>query len=151
VLAATLVAASIAASAAAADIGIRAVHPSTARPGDVVRVTAHGYLGPKPWPAMPVVMVGASKAPTPYRCRRSALCRPRVDPSALQRAPYVWVGRIRRWRTTGQDSARGELAFRVPRVKPARYLFGLYCAACVPGPSGSLIVDPRVVLVVRRG
>jgi hypothetical protein len=150
VLAATLVAGLIAASAAAADIGIRAVHPSTARAGDVVRVTAHGYLGPKPWPAMPVVMVGASKAPRPYRCRRSALCRPRVDPSALRRAPYVWVGRIRRWRAIGPDTARGELAFRVPRVEPARYVFGLYCATCAAG-RGSLIVDPRIVLVVRRG
>lgn len=34
-----------------------------------------------------------------------------------------------------------ELRFRVPRVKPGAYAFVIFCDACAPGPSGSLIAD----------
>jgi hypothetical protein len=140
----------LAASAAHADIGIRAVQPSTAQVGDLVRVTARGFLGEKPWPAMRVVFVKASAAPTPFRCGERGICRPRLREPQLRRSPFVWVGAIRRWRAEGSGRGSGELTFRVPRVEPARYVVGLYCAACTPGACGSLIIDPRLTLVVRR-
>jgi hypothetical protein len=150
VLAAAVLGAALGASIAAADIGIRKARPTVVQPGDVAHVEADGYLGPKPWPAMPVVIVKASAAPRPYRCRGLRSCSPRLRPSALRRKPFVWVGRIRRWRDRGQGSATGSLAFRVPHVEAARYVFGLYCASCTPGPSGSLIIDRRISLIVRR-
>jgi hypothetical protein len=71
--------------------------------------------------------------------------------AALRRPPFAWLGTIRRWRSLKQPEAGiGQIAFRVPLVAPGRYVFGLYCASCTPGPRGSLIIDPRLTLVVRR-
>jgi hypothetical protein len=140
----------LAASAARADVGIRAVQPSTAQVGDVVRVTARGFLGEKPWPAMPVVIVKRSAAPKPSRCGGGGICSPKLREPALRRPPFVWVGAIRRWRAEGSGRGSGKLTFRVPRVEPARYVVGLFCAACTRGARGSLIIDARRTLVVHR-
>ena len=51
----------------AADIGIHRLSKSDARPGDAVSVIAVGYLGPKPWRPMPVVMFSVAEAPEPVR------------------------------------------------------------------------------------
>jgi hypothetical protein len=135
---------------ASADIGIRAVSPREARPGSVARLTVRGYLGPKPWSAMEVVIVAAGRAPKPQPCG-AGLCRPSFHRTALRHAPFTFVGLVKRWRPLAgrPDSGRAILTFRVPSVRPDRYVFGLFCERCRRGPRGSLIIDPRVVLLVR--
>lgn len=66
------------------------------------------------------------------------------------RPPYRLLGRTR---CTGEDhyigdfpdgdwsSWSGYLRFRVPRVRPGRYVLVVYCAPCRPGKTGSLIVS----------
>jgi hypothetical protein len=137
----------VAVPAAWADVGIRAVSTREARPGDAARVTADGFLGPKPWPAMPIVMIRERQAPRPYYCGNGG-CSPRMAAGRLRRSPYRLLGSIRRWQTQRDGHGAGSLAFAVPRVAPGRYVFGLFCERCVRGPTGSLIIDYALVLRV---
>jgi hypothetical protein len=124
------------------DVGIVKVSRSQARAGDFLSIVAAAYLGPKPWRAMPVVMIPAALAPNPT---------PRARLSQLRPPRYRVVGAIWPWRARDQTgvNAIGQLRFRVPRVPPRRYVFALFCDACAAGSRGSLIIDHRRVLSVR--
>ena len=135
-----------------ADVGIRDLRPRAARVGDLVRVTAGGYLGPKPWPSMPVALVPLRKAPRPRPCMNGrAICRPTLRYSALAQPPFALLGSVRRWRRdpVAKEHGTGSLVFRVPRVGSGRYVVGLFCAECVAGPRGSLIIAYDLVLRLR--
>jgi hypothetical protein len=142
----------IAPASAGADIAIVQVTPTSARPGERVRVTASGYLGMTHQRFL-VVMVAAGKAPLPYSCRHgTAVCTPSVRPAALRRPPFHLVASITRWRQVGPrgvQQGRASVSARVPRVNPGRYVFALFCPTCTPGPKGSLIVAERLILRVR--
>jgi hypothetical protein len=135
-------AAMIAPPTASADIDIDQISRKTATPGQLVRVTAAGFVGSTPWVA-PIVMLPASGA---------SRVSQRMYSSRLLRPPYRLVGTIRRWHgQTRNRHAWGYVVFRVPRAKPGRYVFGLFCPPCVRGPKGSLIVDPTLVLTLALG
>ncbi len=139
----------VAAPPAAADIGITSIDRSVASPGQFVRLTATGYLGPQPWRAYPIAMIAARSAPEPYACR-CGYCSPHLRLAALRRTPYVFLGNLDwRPRMASDESGRGALRFRVPRVRPGRYVIALFCESCVRGPQGSVIIEPRLVLRVR--
>jgi hypothetical protein len=144
-----LAAAMLTAQAALGAVILQKASRSSARPGATVRVTAGGYLGDRPWPAMPVVFVRVDQAPHPAACENPFACPAMVEPSALHRAPYVFLGRIRHWRLRGIDAATGDLTFRVPAVKPGVYQLLLFCDRCVTGTSGSLINVKKLLLTVR--
>jgi hypothetical protein len=134
-----------------ADIGIVKLTPSVVRPGDAVTVVAAGYLGPKPWRPMPVVMVRAALAPKPVPVP-GGYAAPRARRWELRPPRYRIVGAIQRWRardTTGVNAA-GRLVLRMPRVAAGRYVFALFCDSCARGAFGSLIIDEKLVLRVRR-
>jgi hypothetical protein len=124
---------------ASADIDIDLISRKTATPGQLVRVTAAGFVGSTPWVA-PVVMrpaAGASRVSQSLYYGR------------LLRPPYRLVGTIREWHgRTRNRHAWGYVVFRVPRVKLGRYVFGLFCPPCARGPKGSLIVEPALVLTI---
>jgi hypothetical protein len=103
----------------------------------VVSVTYAGYT--HPWPRYPVYLVPASRAPGLVPCQPGALCEPRVK-RAPSHAPYTLLGRIRY-----RPSGTGTLRFQVPKLRPGRYRFVLYCAPCYRGPGGSLIVARAIV------
>ncbi|HEV3479032.1 MAG TPA: hypothetical protein VG144_06240 [Gaiellaceae bacterium] len=143
---AVAVASSLLPLTASADIGIDRISHKAARPGDVVRVTARGFLGAEPWPAMPVVLVAAVNAARPSIYGAS----PTMRPERLRRKPYRLLGAIVRWRPLPNGHGVGHLSFRVPRVARGRYVFGLFCDRCVNGPKGSRIIDHGLVLRVLR-
>jgi hypothetical protein len=125
---------------ALADIDIDEISRKTARPGQHVRVTAAGFVGSGGWTA-PVVMLPASRA---------SRVSQRLQYSRLARPPYRLVGTIRSWHgLTRNHHAWGFVVFRTPKLRPGRYVFGLFCPPCVRGPKGSLIVDPALVLTVK--
>jgi hypothetical protein len=137
-------------AAAHADIGIRHVSKSAARPGEPVSVIVAGHLGPGPWRPMPIVMIPAARTPERVRVP-GGYSAPLALPSELRPPRYRVVGSVRRWRAVSRmhEHARGRLRFRVPRVTPRRYVFALFCDGCVRGPRGSLIVRKTLVLRVR--
>ena len=111
---------------------------------------ASGYLAARPWPALPVAMLPAARAPRPQPCHGNGFCAPAVTPAALGRPPFTIVGSIHNWRArNAAANASGSLRFRVPNLAPGRYVFALFCPACTPGPRGSLIIDPRLVLTIH--
>ncbi len=78
----------VSAATATADIGIVSATPSTARPGQVVRLHVNGYL-PMHAPSMAVVHVRAKLMPRPSPCQnKTAICE-----------PIVWRSRLTRPRT----------------------------------------------------
>jgi len=139
----------VGASAARGDIGIRKLTPSTARPGDVITLVAAGYLGPRPWRPMPVVMIPAKLAPKP-RPVPGGFGSPIARRSDLRPPRYRIVGAVRNWRPRDETAvnATGALRFRLPSVRPGRYVFALFCDPCRSGSRGSLIIDSRLVLAV---
>jgi hypothetical protein len=144
-LGAMLVAA-IVAPGASADIGIRWISSRSAEPGDPFSVSVDGFLGSKPWPSMPIVMVAAGQAPQV----RSGGSRPAMKLRRLYEPPYRWLGVIRRWHPIRREPGHGSgvLRFAIPKASSGRYLFGLFCESCVRGPRGSLIIDYRLQLKV---
>jgi hypothetical protein len=126
-------------AAARADFAIYDLSDRGARPGDTVSVKAGGYIGRRPWRSMPVVMMPRRPLPE-LRVRRSQLDSPR----------FRVVGSIR-WRPwrRNRNHAVGRLRFRVPEVRPRRYVFGLFCEPCVRGPGGRVVASRRLVLRVR--
>jgi hypothetical protein len=140
--------AAVSAAMARADIGIVSITPSTARPGQLVRVHVNGYL-PMHGASMPVVLVRAETMPRPYRCRKgTAICEPIVWHARLTRAPYRVVGFAREWtRSRSQpDHADSVLRIRIPKTAAGRYRFALWCDPCIRGPQGSLIAGPMLVI-----
>lgn len=133
------------------DIGILKLSRYEARPGESVSVRAAGYLGPKPWRPMPVVMIPAALAPKPVPFR-GGFAAPTARRIELRPPRYRVVGAIWLWRIRDQTgvNATGQLRFRVPRVRTGHYVLALFCDACAAGPKGSLIIDPRLVLRVMR-
>lgn len=131
------------------DIGILEPSKSVARPGESVSVIVAGYLGPKPWPPMPVVMIPAALAPKPVPVR-GGFAAPQARRSDLRPPRYRIVGEVRSWRARDRTgvNAIGELRFRVPRVPAGRYVLALFCDSCASGPAGSLIIDGRLALRV---
>lgn len=146
-----LVALALPPAGARSDIGIRKLSTSVARPGDYVTVFASGYIGPKPWRPMPVVMIQAALAPKPIPVR-GGFASPQALRSQLSPPRYRIVGAIRDWRPRDgtRVNAAGRLRFRVPRVASGLYVFALFCETCTRGPEGSLIIDARLRLRVRR-
>lgn len=144
------------APSAAADVGLVAVEPRDAAPGD--RVSAwlgcgsclapsisqgpHGV--PEPFP---VSLVNVDRAPEPKRCDRHPACG-LESTGPPKDHPYRYLGLAKpmfrkrdlaAWPCCGAPKYR--LHFRVPAVRPGRYAFAIYCERCLPGPRGSLIVD----------
>ena len=134
----------------AADIGIHRLSKSDARPGEVVSVIAVGYLRPKPWRPMPVVMFSAAEAPDRVRVQ-GGFRAPRARRIDLRPPRYRVVGAITHWRARDSTGVNvtGLLRFRVPRVVPGHYVFALFCESYSRGPTGSLIVDKRLVLQMK--
>jgi hypothetical protein len=139
----------VGASAAHGDIGIRKLTPTAAQPGEPITVVAAGYLGPRPWQPMPVVMIPAKMAPKP-RPVPGGLGSPIARRGDLRPPRYRIVGVVRNWGQRDETGVNGTgaLRFRLPPVRPGRYVFALFCDACRSGPGGSLIIDPRLVLAV---
>jgi hypothetical protein len=50
--------------------------------------------------------------------------------------PFVRLRKIEWGRVTG---ARATIRFRVPKLRPARYRFVIYCGPCTQGPKASVI------------
>jgi hypothetical protein len=100
---------------------------------------------------MPVVMIPAARAPKPVPFR-DGYAAPKARLSELRPPRYRVVGAIERWQARDRSggSGAGTLRFRVPRVPPAPYVFALFCDSCARGAAGSLIIDERLVLRVRR-
>jgi hypothetical protein len=137
------------ATVARGDVGIRKLMPTSARPGEQITIVAAGYLGPRPWRPMPIVMIPAKLAPRP-RPVQGGLGSPIARRSDLRPPRYRIVGAVRNWRRRDERAvnATGALRFRLPPVRTGRYVFALFCDPCRSGPRGSLIIDPRLVLAV---
>lgn len=136
---------------AGGDLGVQRLSPTVARPGDIVTIVGGGFLGPKPWRPMPVVMIPAARAPKPVPFR-DGFRTPIARRSDLRPPRYRVIGEIRRWHAIDETgvNATGRLRFRGPCVPAGRYVFALFCDRCWSGPKGSLIIDSRLVLTVRR-
>ncbi len=83
----------------------------------------------------------------------TTFCEPSFFPAALERPPFKVVGTITRWRQVGPrgvQQGKATLRFRLPRVAPGRYVFGLFCPSCIHGPKGSLIVAYDLILRAVR-
>jgi hypothetical protein len=142
---AATVACVMAASSKAAII-VQRVTPTRAHTGDLVQVFAAGYLGARPWPALPVIMVPAAQAPTTSAC---VDCVPQILlPISLRQPRLVVLGSISKWRSSGFDGGAGSLTFRVPAIEPGVYQLLLFCNRCVTGPEGSLINVRKVTVTV---
>ncbi len=129
-----------AASSAAAVVGVWAIAPSQARPGDIIRARTDPHSDTNRWPVYVV--------PTGYICelreRPLAPCvRPSVGPPRGR--PYT---RIRRMRSDTRGDTR--LSFRLPRVRPGRYRIVVYCEPCGQGPGGNLIASEKDLRVLGR-
>lgn len=137
---------------ARADLGILRLSKPDVRPGERVGLVASGYLGPRPWQPMPVVVVPRPLVPRPMLVR-GGLAAPQLRRSELRPPRFRVVGAIRRWQAASASgaSAVGRLRFRVPQLPAGRYALALFCDACAPGSMGSVIVDsPPKVLRVHR-
>ena len=147
------------ASQADADIGVIGVKPNVGAPGQLINLAVgcgeaerrrpghSSSRGGLRWPGMSAAVAGLA-APV-GRCAthtRSGLRR-ETRPVQIANSAKNSAGDARtcssagprggaRRRRTGQ---RYVLRFRVPRVKPGAYEFVVFCDACSPGPSGSLI------------
>lgn len=136
-LACSLVVALLVIGAAHGDIGIRKLTPTSARRGDAITVVAAGYLGRRPWRAMPVVMIPTQLAPK-LRPVRGGFGRPLALRTELRPPRYRVVGSVQNCRPRDQTGAstRGVLRFRLPAVSPGRYVFALFAT---PGrPDGDV-------------
>jgi hypothetical protein len=132
-------------------IVVKRVVPASVHPGGTARVYVEGYLGARPWPSMPLVIVPVGDAPQPSICADGSVCGPLALPSALSAAPFVLLGSIRRWHVVRYGGGgAGSLLFKVPSVAPGAYNVLLFCDRCVPGPSGSLISGPNVKLTITE-
>jgi hypothetical protein len=134
----------------AGDLGVNWLTPARAAAGDAVQLGVSGYLGPRPWPALRVVLLSAVHVPRPRPCHGNGSCAPAVTPAAIQHPPFTIVGSIHNWRAhTNAVTASGSLRFRVPELAAGRYVLALFCPACAPGPRGSLIINPRLFLTIQ--
>ena len=130
----------LAASPAAADVGLVKVSPNLAAPGSPLEVVVG--CGFKCQAQFPVSMVPASRAPKPQPCG-NALCSPEAA-GPPRSPPFVLLGSA-----TKTSSPTATQLFRlrthVPRVSPGLYAFVIYAR-------GFLITNPtapRMLLRVR--
>ena len=124
--------------AAAADVGL-IVRQSNVRPGQSMTVwggcTYPVYLVPEPFLA---------------RTRQyHALTTSTAVPGPPKRLPFRFLGRpicTNRTHFVGEypggdwSSWTAYLRVRLPSLRPGRYQLAVYCASCLRGPGGSLIV-----------
>jgi hypothetical protein len=78
------------ATVARGDIGIRKLMPTSARPGEQITIVAAGYLGPRPWRPMPVVMIPAKLAPKPRPVPADSEARSSAAVICGRRATASW-------------------------------------------------------------
>ncbi len=130
------------ASQADADIGVIAVKPNVAAPGQLIDL-AVGCGGRGCPPRLPVSLLPSGEARRtlgPVCEGKHGPCRSPTAPRLPRELPYVFLG----WTTTRSTPASPvesyELRFRIPTVEPGAYQFVIFCDACSPGPSGTLIV-----------
>jgi len=139
-LAAAVVVALALASDAAGGIYVEAVSPAQVRAGGVVHVRISSGL--RLWVKIPLYVVPSARALRPHRCRRDAVCEPKVAAAPIR-------GAYRRVATVSFRARLGQVvAIRIPRVPPARYEIAFYCGACYKGPGGSLISAPAAAFDV---
>jgi hypothetical protein len=140
-----------------ADVGVVSVKPQSAARGDrIVAWLACGSClapsiarGPRhPPPSFPVSLVDVEQSPEPRNCGERPACG-LASTGAPRQPPYTYLGlaeptfhkrELDEWPCCGSPKYR--LRFRVPPVEPGRYALAVYCESCLPGPRGSLIVDP---------
>lgn len=141
------------AAPAAADVGVVAVSPTVATPGQPIVLRVGCGFCSRPT-SFPISLVPVAQAPRPHACRIAlgkakahkvnALCAPRAE-SPPHRRPFVYLGRTRGGRALlpGADPPGSEsrIRFQVPNVQPGRYAFVIF----VPGHSraarGMLIAE----------
>jgi hypothetical protein len=139
----------LAASPAAADVGVVKMSPTEAGPGSPLQVTV-GCGAPHCATSIPISLVPASRAPKPHQCGGNGLCLPEVE-GPPRSPPFVFLGQARE--SGSQPVAhRYRLRTRVPRVSPGVYAVVIYFDQGNRGPGGTLIADtsaPRRLLHVR--
>jgi hypothetical protein len=137
----------LAASPAAADVGVEKVSRLHGAPDQVVRLTVGcgACTSPDRTPAsFPISLVPVNKVPEPYRCGRRALCSPSVK-AVPRRAPFTYLGDAQ-LSEEEPDSYAGRsyvLEFEVPELAEGRYTYVIYCDACLDGKGGTLIANPN--------
>ena len=128
-------------SRADADIGVIGVKPNVGAPGQLINL-AVGCGGPRCPPQLPVSLLPSGEARRtlgPVCEGKHGPCRSPTAPRLPQETPYVFLGWGSRRSAPASPGQSYELRFRVPRIKPGAYEFVVFCDACSPGPSGSLI------------
>jgi hypothetical protein len=132
-----IAAALVAAGTARADVYV-IVTTTTVHVGGFLRGTGDGS-------GLPFYLVPYARRPLVSRCGVNALCAARTR--RAPRAPYVYLGRLRK---TRDFYALQRFRFRVPRVRPGRYAVVIWCRPC----GGSLILAGATargqVVTVRR-
>ena len=158
-----------AAGRAQADVGIESASRSLGTPGQRVELTVgcgfcfppcvgkpghrhppgdlHGacMLGTRGGPpaAFPVWLTPLSHSLKPYECRSATEgCEPgSARPPHLP--SFIYLGRaVPVPRGDGANEVpRYRLVFGIPKARPGRYKYVLFCDACFAGPRGSLIDD----------
>jgi hypothetical protein len=103
--------------------------------GDVVRIQAGAGL--RMYALLPLYLVPAHRAPRPHPCK----LRNGAPASCEQFAPRPPTGGV--YHRIGMLNVRRRrletITYIVPPLRPGRYVYVLYCAACYRGSGGSLI------------
>jgi hypothetical protein len=109
--------------------------PARAHVGDLIRVQAGA--GVRMYALLPLYLVPMRDAPPRRQCSlRNG--HPATCPTTSVGPPRG--GAYHRVATLNVRHANTvHVAFRVPRLKPGRYVYVLYCGPCWRGPRGSLI------------
>ncbi|HVY95485.1 MAG TPA: hypothetical protein VHA54_00865 [Solirubrobacterales bacterium] len=163
--------AALAASTAAAAVGVEGASRRGGSPGEEVRLTLGcGFcfppcVGPKgerhpegfdhgpcmlgthrpPPRSFGVSLVPLAKAPRPHPCGPNALCEP-VYPGPPRRQPFTYLG-LAVPPPGGNNPEHGDppryrLSFAIPDLPPGPYAYAIWCDSCQPGAGGSLISVP---------
>jgi hypothetical protein len=114
----------------------------TARPGDQIVLTSSWASNPSGVVVYLMPLADSPKWWDTYSGWRPNYGRPPALKSAIR------LGRTARWRGHG-----AQLAFRVPRVRPARYVLGFWCVPCGTHWASALPnfqPSPRGILRVTR-
>ena len=106
-----------------------------ARPGDIVRVQAGA--GVRMYALLPLYLVPAARAPHPDACTlrngSPATCEASA-PGPPRGGIFHRVGTVN-VRHRNEET----ITYVVPPLRPARYVYVLYCGPCTRGSRGSLI------------
>jgi hypothetical protein len=142
-------AALLAASPAAADVGVVKVSPNVAAPDSAIEITL-GCGFPRCPTRLPVSLVPLSQAPKPHPCGANALCSPMAE-GRPRSPPFVFLGWARE-RGSQPVVRQYHLRARVPGARPGAYAFVIYVGSGNPGAHGVLVADttePGKLLHVR--